>query len=96
MKRLLLAVVLSLTASLLLAGCGSAVGETCNADSDCGTKTKCILGGGRKVVNSTPTCVDTAKLCSITCGADADCAALGTGYICIHDCFQGSCLQGSH
>ena len=89
--------VLCLAVSLvLLAGCGRAVGESCSADSDCDTKTKCILGGSTTVVNSMPTCSDTKKLCSITCSADADCAALGSGYICLHDCFQGSCLQGSH
>ena len=37
-----------------------------------------------------------ADLTLKTVYADADCSTLGTGYICINDCFQGSCLKGSH
>jgi hypothetical protein len=84
------------SAALLLISCGKAsIGEACSEDSECGDNTRCILNGGLQITNSGPTCVDTDKLCSITCAQDADCSSLGEGYICIHDCYQGSCLKGS-
>lgn len=82
--------------ALALAGCGkSGIGETCSDSSGCADNLSCVLYGGRDIVNGNLACVDTKKLCSITCAKDADCASLGSGYICVNDCFQGSCLQGS-
>lgn len=84
------------SAVVLLVGCGKAqVGEVCSESSDCAEGTQCILNGSMSIGADGPACVDTDKLCSITCNGDADCAVLGSGYICIEDCYLGSCLQGS-
>lgn len=83
--------------ALAVSACGKAgVGETCSQTSDCATGTSCILNGGMSTVGGMLKCDDTAKLCSVTCTGDGDCASLGTGYICIHECFMGSCLMGHH
>jgi hypothetical protein len=82
---------------LLSAACGKhALGEDCAQSTECADGTNCVLSGSQHIVDGGLTCVDTKKLCSITCAQDADCASLGTGHICVKDCFMGSCLQGSH
>lgn len=82
--------------ALALTGCGkSGIGETCSDASGCADNLSCVLYGGRDIVNGNLACVDTKKVCSITCNSDADCASLGSGYICVNDCFKGSCLMGS-
>jgi hypothetical protein len=83
---------------LMLTSCGggnAGIGEACSKDSDCGDSTQCIPNGGQQISNSELTCVESDTLCSIPCAKDADCSSLGEGYICIDDCFQGSCLKGS-
>lgn len=93
MAKLSLVVV---SAVLFFSACGKAgIGEACSKDADCGDGTSCILNGGEKITSTGTSCIDTDKLCSITCNVDADCATLGTGYICVNECFQGSCLKGS-
>ena len=89
---------LTTIAALLLIGtaCGkSSVGESCADSKSCADGTNCVLAGSRSFVDGGQTCDATKKLCSVTCGVDADCASLGTGYICLKDCFMGSCLKGS-
>lgn len=81
---------------VLSTGCGKReLGEDCAQSSECADGTSCVLSGSSKIVDGGPACVDTAKLCSITCAQDADCASLGTGHICVKDCFMGSCLKGT-
>ncbi len=95
MKNLMVVVAVG---SLLLVACGGKkpVGETCSESSECDAKTQCVLGGSTKIVSGMLTCVDTYKVCSVTCTTSADCtSALGNGYICKSDCFKGSCFQGS-
>jgi hypothetical protein len=87
---------LTVTAVLLFStGCGkSAVGEDCTQSSQCAEGTSCIQYGGQDIVNGTLACQGNL-VCSIACNQDAQCASLGTGYICVGDCFAGSCLKGS-
>jgi hypothetical protein len=97
MRRLLFVA----TAVLLLTSCGkdgtgkADIGESCSEDSECAGSTRCISNGGHQITNDGLSCVETDTLCSITCTRHEDCASLGTGYICIDDCFQGSCLKGT-
>ena len=85
-----------IAALFFLSGCGKReVGEFCADSKECGTGTSCVLAGSRAIVDGGLSCNDSKKLCSVTCGADTDCAALGSGYICLKDCFMGSCLKGS-
>ena len=97
MRRLLFAA----SAALLLTSCGkdssgsAGIGESCSEDSDCGDATRCILNGGQQITDDGLSCVETDRLCSIPCTRHEDCSSLGTGYICIDDCFQGSCLKGT-
>ena len=89
---------LATIAALFLIGtaCGkSAVGEYCTDSKSCADGTSCVLAGGRSFVDGGLTCDAAKKLCSVTCGVDGDCASLGAGYICVKDCFMGSCLKGS-
>lgn len=82
--------------TFITTGCARALGESCAESSECAKGTTCVLYGGRDIVDGGLSCSETKKLCSITCAADADCASLGAGHICVKDCFSGSCLVGSH
>lgn len=88
---------LALAAAILTLhlGCARSLGEFCSDSAECGNGTSCIPSGGREIVDGGLGCSETKRLCSKTCSTDADCASLGAGHICVSDCFQGSCLQGS-
>jgi len=82
-------------ALMLLAGCGkSGVGEDCTDSAQCGEGTSCVQYGGKDITNNELACTN-KRVCSVTCALDTDCATLGTGYICVSDCYAGSCLKGT-
>ncbi|MEI8254683.1 MAG: hypothetical protein WCJ30_03335 [Deltaproteobacteria bacterium] len=60
------------------------------------TGLQCIPSGGQHIADGGLACVVSDTICSKPCATDADCASLGTGLICVHDCFVGSCVVGSH
>ena len=82
----------------LLAGCSTTaeLGEACTGgQTTCASGLSCIQSGGRSITDGGLSCIATDLLCSKPCAADADCASLGAGHICVKECFGGSCLRGS-
>jgi hypothetical protein len=61
-------------------------GGACDSISDCGTSMSC--SSFYFVADA-----DTRGVCARTCSADADCAALGTGYVCTSYLISNFCVQ---
>jgi hypothetical protein len=57
-------------------------GSECDVSSDCTAGVSCLELGEL----SGSACMLEIKQCSLTCGSDADCASLGTGFICFPSC----------
>ena len=73
----------------LLAACGPGeVGEQCGTADDCVDGLTCVSTGGLRVGEGTPECVF-RQICSIPCARDSDCAAAGTGLMCLDGCGAG-------
>jgi hypothetical protein len=69
----------------MLAACNSngvPAGSACDVNSDCEAGSACLELGQL----SGSACTLEIKQCSITCGSNADCAVLGTGFICFPSC----------
>lgn len=87
---------LAVTLSLIAFGCSkSPLGEACSSSDACESGLSCIQNGGYSLGDAGITCDANDRLCSIPCAVDADCASLGSGIICVDDCFGGSCLTGT-